>query len=193
MPPIEHYGIEWARRPTNEEMEHQWRITRPPAKSPMRLLILSHDITGCYTHFVHGRTRPHTSSNCEGCQNNRLPEWHGYLACLQSTNGLKWILEVTKGCAKALDEEFRTHRTLRGAIIEAGRTSSKVNGRQYVRVLSHAEQMDTLQKAPNLQPFLARMWQQRDQPLFNHEGVNDPIKIAEATSEPSATENREAS
>lgn len=186
-------GIEWARRPTADEMKHLWRITRPPQKSTLDLIILSHDIEGCYTHFVHGRTQPHTREHCEGCTNGRIPEWHGYLACEQEGNGQRWILEITKGCAEPLDKLFKAQRTLRGVIISCGRTSNKANGRQYVKPIGNIRDKDHLQEAPPLQPILRRMWQQRDQPLFNHDGIPDPIKILEASSEPRATENREAS
>lgn len=187
------YGIDWQRRPTEKEMEARWRITRPPQKSPLRLLILSHDLTGCYTHFWHGRTMPCTGHECEACSASKLPEWHGYLACLQSGTRIRWILEITKGCAAVLDKQFRDARTLRGTVIECGRTSNKSNGRQYVRVTDKVDTMDDVEKAPNLQPILARMWQLREQPLFNHDALPDPLRIASTTDADAAKENREAS
>lgn len=175
---LDAFGIEWNRRPTKEEMEHVWRVMRPPQKGTMRLLVLSGDLTGTYTHFWHGRTTPCKREHCEACQASRMPEWHGYLACLQADTKIRWILEVTKGCAKNLDDWFRERRTLRGTLIEVGRTSAKPNGRQFVRCLSQFSEREEMLKAPDLHPILARMWQQREQPLFNHAEGDDQIKIA---------------
>ena len=114
----------------------------------MQLLILSHDITGCYTHFWHGRTTPHKRTACEPCDQGKQPEWHGYLACVQPNTRIRWILEITKGCAKVLDEHFRAHRTLKGTIIQAGRTSAKPNGRQYIKIISTLPAETEMQKSP---------------------------------------------
>lgn len=169
------YDIAWSRRPAEGIVEPLWRIIRPPTKGIRRVGILSHDITGCYTHYYAGRTVPCRREACPACATRLLPTWHGYLAVIESGSGHRLILELTARAIKPIDDCFRDRRTLAGTIIEVGRTSAKANGQQWTKVIPGTAEFGARAKAPNVIDVLTTMWRIKPHELFA------PLVLAEPT------------
>lgn len=149
----------WSNRPTQADSEKLWSVRRAPPRGELRALILSHDVTGRQTHFWHGRTQPCRGEACEACQAGQRARWQGWVAAIESGTAERILVEITALATKPLIEWFATHRTLRGAVLTLKRANSKPNARIVAQLSESAYPTDQLQRAPQIEPMLMRMWQ----------------------------------
>lgn len=151
-------GVKWMTGPGETNAGENLRIVRAPSTGRLKVMILSHQVTGTYTHYQNGRTQPCMGQSCKGCESALPTRWHGWLIVLNESTDEKQILEVTEGPGETLAAFFSEHRTLRGLRIMMSRPSGKVNGRVHLlrgdQITNHAE----LQKCPELQRVLLKIW-----------------------------------
>ena len=156
-----------ARRPKADEGRIIYPLLRCPAKGLRGAVILSHDITGCYTHYWCQRTIPCKKKDCPACDLGYSPRWHGWLFVQNEATGSKLIFEFTAGPAKVIDKYFCEHRTLRGGILAAYMVPVRANGRLVVEITKGKVISDSLPKAIKLLPILMRMWNTTYEPSTN--------------------------
>lgn len=153
-----------ARRPSKEEGRMVYPLLRCSAKPFRGAVILSHDITGCYTHYWSRRTIPCRTEDCPACEAGYSARWHGWVFIMSKQTASKAIFEFTAGASAAMDKYFREHRTLRGGQINAWREPAKPNGRLVLDLFESGIDADMLPKAIKLLPILMRMWHARFEP-----------------------------
>jgi len=145
-------------RPSTDQMPQQLPLLRVPPKGLSGLVILSHDIVGCDTHYWRGRTRPCEAPNCDACQANQRPRWRGYLAVMSQRTEKIGVIELTPAAVAPVDRAFRQARTLRGCQIALARKNEKPNGQLFAQISVPNETKEHLPKAPNLKTYLAKLW-----------------------------------
>lgn len=165
MSPKDRTGQEaWSRRPTTDDLGVQWPILRVPATGKLQVIVLSHDLIGCYTHYHRGRTEPCTQDACDACAARTERRWHGWLGIRAIRSGACYILEVTAKASSPIDEYYRAHRTLRGAIMTLHRYPARPNGRVHATLTHPDAPPADLPACIDLQAQLLRMWSRSTQP-----------------------------
>lgn len=150
---------EFLARPPEGIMEPQWAIRRVPADKKMTVVILSHNLVGCYTHFFRGCTVSCPShGHCEACENGTPRRWHSWFGGWNPKNDFRAIVEITPRVIEAFDSAFRKERTLRGKEVTLHRAPAKPNGKLYASIVDAGVSKDVLPKAPDVAKHLMRMW-----------------------------------
>lgn len=158
-------------------MHRGWSLRRCPLKGKLTVVILSHDLIGRYTHYAASRTRPCMGQDCEWCNKNQRPRWHGYLACIDLDRNEKIIVEVTAGIATQIGEWFDQCRTLKGSRMQLERPSGKANGRIRAKIIAPATGTGELPTAPDLRPVMEKIWEVHDSSIRTaHKLVPLPLK-----------------
>jgi hypothetical protein len=152
-------GTAWSRRPPEGEAKRNYRITRAPAKGVLTLTILSHDLVGCYTHYVGGRTRMCPGNGCEVCAANTRPRWHGYLAAVDEAKGDRVIVELPATIADSVGKIFDQARTLKGTRLMLSRTSNRPNARVTAKYSAPISAEAEYPAVADIRPILERMWE----------------------------------
>ena len=151
-------GVRWSTAPQEGQKGENLRIIRAPQSGTLRVMILSHQVTGTMTHYTNGRTQPCMGKGCPSCAQATPARWHGWLIVLNEASDEKMILEITEGPGETLAAFYSEHRTLRGLRVKLSRPSGKQNGRVHMlrgdQVTNHAE----LPKCPDLQKVLLKIW-----------------------------------
>lgn len=150
---------EWNRRPPDNEPRGGWSLRRCPTKGFLAVVIVSHDLMGRYTHYFAGRTRPCQGNDCEACNKNMRPRWHGYLCAIDLQTNEKIIVEVTSSIASQLGEWFDSHRTLKGSRMKLERRSPKPNGKITCKLAEPAPGTGELPTAPDIRPIMNKIWE----------------------------------
>jgi hypothetical protein len=154
------------RRPDEPLKESTWKIIRCGATERLTGIVLSHDLTGCFTHFWKHRTVPCMAPDpCVPCQAADPRRWHSWFAALVGRHNDQAIVEITLRATGYFDDAFRSHRTLRGQGFTLCRVPSRANGKLLARLGDGAITSDLLQKAPNVERLLLQMWEMPDQPM----------------------------
>lgn len=158
MPAPEPTRIVLTTRPDREHVEPRIDVVRAPETGVLSGISLSHDLSGAYTHWYRGRTRPCTQPNCEACAENTPWRWHGYLMLFGPKTHRIVLLEVTKNVCPTIDDYMAAKQTLRGARINITRKNRKKNARVILTVTASDIDDRTLPPCPPVAYHLAKLW-----------------------------------
>jgi len=133
-------------------------LKRTPPDSPLKGLITSDDIVGCYTHWWGGRTVPCEGDSCEACHNSAPARFHCYLSLCLNGSRQHVIFECTSKAADVLVDWRNTHGTLRGTLLTAHRPK-RVKNSKVELLLKHVDLTATiLPKPPDVRQALCVLW-----------------------------------
>ena len=152
-------GPNWQARPDQMNQAQRYPLWRVSARGVHRVIVLSHNLVGCYTHFYGGRTLPCGDEECLACDNGNARRWHGWLHTIGVESRAQGILELTSACALPIDEYFRAHRTLRAAMLTARRTPAKPNGRVHIDLTPTEADRTDLPKGVDVRLVLNHLWE----------------------------------
>ena len=134
-------------------------LRRTPADKPIKGLITSEDLIGCFTHWWGGRTVPCEGDGCEACKNNAPSRWHCYLTLHEDKTHDHFIFECTGKAALPLIEWRDTHHTLRGTLLIASRPKRRRNARVEIILKPYDLTGVMLPTPPDLKKAMAVIWQ----------------------------------
>lgn len=134
-------------------------LRRTPPDKPIKGIITSDNIIGCYTHWWGGRTVPCEDDGCEACKNNTPARWHCYLSILEAGSRDHFIFECTGKAALPLQEWTKTNGKLRGVLLTAHRPKRRRNARVEIILRPHDCQGIVVPEAPDLMRAMAVIWQ----------------------------------
>lgn len=144
--------------PPTQDEGMRYQILRVPPKGLSGPIITSHDPIGLHTHWTGGRTVPCVQDNCKHCEENCSRRWYGYVMIYAQKSDRQFLFEYTAACAHTIVEYFNSHRTLRGARIDAVRQQGRPNGRVVLYLRPPVAEMERLPAAPNRVSLLSQMW-----------------------------------
>lgn len=150
--------IEWSDGPPTTSLGDRLQLLRCPPGSGPPLVVLSSSLVGVKLHWIAGRSTPHVSENCKGCEDHLPTRWRGYLACWSPKSQATCILELTEACVDAIANYRQLYGTLRGAQIRLSRPSCKANGRIHCEIIAGTTPDSLLPVEPDIKPALIRMW-----------------------------------
>ena len=134
-------------------------LRRTPPDKPIKGIITSNDIIGCYTHWWGGRTVPCEDENCEACKANTPSRWHCYLSILEAGSRDHFIFECTGKAALPLIEWRNSHGTIRGTHLTASRPKRRRNARVEIILRPFDISGIIVPEAPDLARAMAVIWQ----------------------------------
>lgn len=134
------------------------QLCRTPAQRPIRLICTSTEMTGCRTHFWHGRTVPCFYPLCSPCGEGMPWRWHGWVGAYAPRTHQHLLFEVTAQASNAFKQYRKANGTLRGVAIEASRPSKQANGRLLLRLTACDVSGINLPDAPNVMAVLSILW-----------------------------------
>ncbi len=172
-------------------------LRRTPPDAPLKGLITSDDLIGCFTHWWGGRTVPCEDENCEACRANTPTRWHCYLSVLQSGSHDHFIFECTGKAALPLIDWRDENGTLRGALMTAFRPKRRRNARVEIILKPYDISQLKFPKAPDLIRAMSVIWQLPETALETPHAENtvpkiqvDPVIIAKQRGELPKTNNK---
>jgi len=134
-------------------------LRRTPPDAPLKGLITSDDLIGCYTHWWGGRTVPCEDENCEACNANTPARWHCYLSVLESKSFDHFIFECTGKAALPLIDWRQNNGTLKGALMTAFRPKRRRNARVEIILKPYDISQLKFPQAPDLIRAMSVIWQ----------------------------------
>lgn len=149
---------DWARRPSKMDMPLRYEVNRASAKGHPPHLVLSHDVEGAYIHFFRGRSTKCGGKKCEACIAGIRRDWRGYLIVAEPRTRTLSLMELTPASMPPIDAYFRSHRTLRGAIVETKRIPELANGRLSSKIYEAAMSVEGFTKPPSIRRILQKLW-----------------------------------
>lgn len=180
----------WSNRPRISTDTTPLTIIRVRPSKPVSGIVLSHDVEGAELHYWKGRSRVCDDKNCEACEANFRARWYGYLEIWSSTTGRSVIVELTAAAAPAIDEYFKEHHTLRGAVMKAARVNRKINSKLTATFEAGPLPESNLPNARKIRTQLEFMWETASsrEPEKLHR-----LQITELDADPKVRENGAAS
>jgi hypothetical protein len=149
----------WQRRPEDDEVGIRYPLWRVSANRTHRVIVLSHDLIGCHTHYFGGRTSPCEIEDCSACLANCARRWHAWLFTKLLDSPAIGILELTAKATGPVDQYFRAHRTLIGAQMTLCRSPKKPNGKVICALQDIGLDQSSLPKVPDVRDILTQMWE----------------------------------
>lgn len=111
-----------------------------------------------WTHFVGGRTLPHLTEGCPGCERNRPKRYEGYFSGVLIPEEKHVIVGVPAGaCCSILDAQGDSG-SLRGRGVVFERRGKRPNGQVVGELRKSSVHDGGLPKEPNLYDHLCRVW-----------------------------------
>lgn len=134
-------------------------LRRTPPDKPIKGLITSKNIIGCYTHWWGGRTVPCEDNECEACKANTPARWHCYLSIFEVGTHEHFIFECTGKAALPIVEYYRLNTSLRGVQLTAWRPKRRRNAR--VEIFLKPTDISTIKlpDPPDLIQAMSVIWQ----------------------------------
>jgi hypothetical protein len=133
-------------------------LVRTPRASTLWGTILSRNLIGTYTHFVHGRTQPCDAPNCPHCAAQVPFRYHGYLCLLSEQTRKPFIFEFTAAPAELILQYHREAGTLRGTRLGACRPRKTPNGRISLDLRPGPLPLNALPEEVDCTMFMSQMW-----------------------------------
>ena len=146
------------------DMPLRYEVYRAGAKGHAQVIVLSHDVEGAYTHYWRGRSSKCSGDDCEACNQNVSRRWRGYLVVANPRSKEMSLLELTPAAMPPVDAFFKTHRTLRGALLSTRRIPAKENGRLHSTIQESCYEMDSFRKPPSVRLLLQKLWGLKNEP-----------------------------
>jgi len=163
MPPVSH-DFEFASRPDPDDVGWPWRISRTPPIGKYKIILVSSDFLGVYTHYRNGRTIGHKRSRCEACKEGNRKRWTGYILALEHPTPRQILFEFPAGACESLALLQEQIGSLRGAQIVCSREKGKPNGSIIVEYRGRSTNADLLPDDEPIIPILFRIWGVLDVP-----------------------------
>lgn len=154
----ENLGSGFRRRAPADAAPLDYQLVRVPPAGRIGGICLSSDLLCRDIHHYGGRSMPCVGAGCPACRDASRLEWKGWIAIYSHTTRTTKILELTKRAMLPLEEWYKEHRTLRGALVITARCGSKANGPLFSTVSPGPIERDLLPRAPDLIALLGRMW-----------------------------------
>ncbi len=128
--------------------------------------VLSHMLTGVWTHWTGTRTTPcyFHEPTCPGCATQSPRRWKGYLHCWNPSTNSNGIIELTPAAATELLNALPPKSSLRGLQIRLERTKGANNGRLSCSVIGRHPDPDSIPKECAAWPTLSHIWGDDKQP-----------------------------
>jgi len=148
----------WSTIVPEQPHHHGYDLRRTPPDKPIRAIITSDDLIGCYTHFWTGRTVPCEAPDCPACNAQSPARWHCYIAALESGTRDHFIFECTAKAAQPLLSWREAHGTLHGCFFTAHRPKRRRNARVEIICKPIDLTKVNLPKAPDLIKAMSVIW-----------------------------------
>jgi len=154
--------IAWAGIPAADEVKPMLLIVPAPSEGQVELVLLSRELVGVWTHWLHGRTQPCTAPHgcaCEGFEISR--RWKGYLGAYLLPAGQIVLAEITWIAAnKARLGSIERHPgDLRGLTARMRRHRRASGGGCVFEILDRDRYPDArLPGEPDVRAELQRIW-----------------------------------
>jgi len=138
------------------------QIVRIESGPPKEFMVLSYRLTGVWTHFLDGRTRPCFKENCPGCDNpeDTSRKWQGWLAVCNPPGKTMRFLALTenavRGCPSLIARSGP--QGLRGRGIIVGRRTKSSRGEMVVHFSLATYDAERFPQAPDMEGWLSRLW-----------------------------------
>ena len=152
-------------------------LRRTPPDKPLKGLITTPDIIGCYTHWWGGRTVPCEGDGCEACMANTPVRWHVYLSILESGSYDHFIFECTSKAALPLVDYRNENGTLRGVLMSAFRPKRRRNARVELVLKPFDTSNIKLPDPPDLPRAMSIIWQLPGTAIDTRGAINQTAKI----------------
>lgn len=150
--------MQWHSAPPNGAAAPTYELTRCPKKGKLRAWIVSHQLEGCWTHFL-GRTLPCLGDlTCPACDEGHPRKWYGYLAVITPGNPQQKILELPAGAALQLGDYVARGTTIRGKLIITERKGGRANGRVQIQLEESEAWPETAPEPIDTRAALLRVW-----------------------------------
>lgn len=168
----------WARRPEDGLEKRRYDVIRVGAGRSIKGIMLAGDVIGAYTHWFGGRTVPCFGPECRACATGVEIRWHGYVPLMAIKQRTIQIFELTVAAVGPLDAWFRTHRSLRGALVELQRRGGRANGMVRSLVSDGPLPAEALPDPPDVKAVLRNLWSLREDVgvLTNDRYTQKPVK-----------------
>lgn len=150
--------VNWADEAPPEATCPHLRILRTPEKRPLRGVIVSGRLCGCYTHFFGGITVPCVNAGCPACEQRNGRRWHYYLALFDGPTGEVALWETTAAAGEPLAKLQREIENLRGVTIIAQRVQARANARISVKCDVSTKGRLVLPSEPDVKACLRAIW-----------------------------------
>lgn len=117
--------IHWAESPPATRSRVYAELVTPQTRQGFHGIALAPTISGVFTHFVDGRTRPCAGADCWCVREGRQPRWKGYLPILMFPAKKTVLFELTEGAAAQLLAGQVELNSLRGVHFHTYRRTNK--------------------------------------------------------------------
>lgn len=175
-------AISYADRPHDAGTPSGFRIIRTPEKGTLHGRVASDKMLGVYLHYWRGRSTPCQGADCDACRAGARARWTGYVFLAAMRTPEVAIFEFTERAFTPFDAYYTEHTTLRGALVEASRLSTRPNGPLHVVLRAPAIRDPNLPTPVALQGILEKIWEVRTIPAdVTRESVYDQTTVAEVT------------
>jgi len=148
----------WDNQPPKDCQRAAFRLIRTPTAKPLQGYVISHELTGCPTHYIGNRTVPCESPNCQACENGVGWRWHGYLLVYLDTVSEIIIFEMTAISSRAFKEYYERYATLRGCAFKAERQNGRPNGRVLIQTKPGDMTRVNLPEDMDIRKLLCHIW-----------------------------------
>ncbi len=153
-------------------------IVRTPTGQPLKGIITSENLIGCYTHFWKRRTMPCERDDCEACRAGIPFRWHCYQSAYLAKSHAHVLFECTAQAGEKFVEYREAHGTIRGCLFTASRMNFAPNARIIINCQPANLQEIILPKPPDIIRVLAILW---DFPLSEVKATRVGDKKGQAT------------
>lgn len=118
--------ISWAENPPVVRSKVYAELVWPIDRLGIHAICLNPSITGVYTHYVDGRTRPCAGKDCWCHREKRTPRWKGYIPILRCPSRKVQLLELTENAGQSLTRVSSAPKFLRGIHFHIFRRTNKL-------------------------------------------------------------------
>lgn len=153
------FGIVWEQKPLEISKWAMIRVLRVPPGGKLLFRITSDKHIGCYTHWVAGRTQPHTARDCEGCKAKVATRWKGWVAGVSEKNDEHAIIEFPEGSVYAFEDWINQKGSLRGYLCRMQRQNAKPNAKLVISFSLLKDEKKDLPEALPMAEILEHMWE----------------------------------
>ena len=153
------FGVVWEQVPLVQKKWAMIRVLRVPPGGKLVARITSTKHVGCYTHWIAGRTQPHTQENCEGCRAKVSLRWKGWVAAVCEKNGEHAVIEFPEGSVYAFEDWHKQKSSLRGYIVRMQRQNAKPNAKLVISFSLDPKQDPELPEELPIKEILEHMWE----------------------------------
>lgn len=171
-------GVLWSSKPEFDPLKY--RLIRVKPGKPFKGICTSHHFVGAYTHYTPStKTTPCMAADCELCRQGCQRRWYCYVGVFSPASFVQGVLEMTERGQAALATHFEQYASLRGALLQAQRTTKRDNSPLDVQTFPGPNK--DLPPEIDVQGYLLHMWRvSPDGPTGPSERQPTPAQVAAA-------------